>query len=341
MRDAPSIQRDLLRDLTACSRVLLTGPVAPDGDSIGACLALQRILVSRGVQVDVAGTASYRYDWLPGAPHMVPDDQILPIYDGVVVLDGDRHRLTAPVQEAFAAAPLQAIIDHHASTQDNGYTHCWLDPGAASTCEMLYGALDLWAMPLDQDLAELLYTGSVFDTGGFRYSNTTHATHTMAAALVDTGVEHAAICTKILMERRVSGLRLSGHVFSNATFHLNGELAIGYATLDLRDRFQNIDGDLEGIVDQLVHTCGVEVAILLVERSPRNVKFSLRSRGLINVSQVARAIAPSGGGHPKAAGVSIVGTVQDATDVAVNTVGTFLSRADRRGMSRLQISRRG
>jgi len=341
MRAAPTIQQDMLRDLMACRHVLLTGPVAPDGDSIGACLALQRILKARGVEVDVAGTASYRYEWLPGASQMVPDDRILPIYDGVVVLDGDRHRLTTPVQAAFAAAPMQAIIDHHASTQTSGYTHCWLNPRAASTCEMLYEALELWATPLDPDLAELLYTGAVFDTGGFRYSNTTHATHTMAAALVDTGVEHAAICTKVLMERRVSGLRLAGHVYSNATFHLNGELAIGYATLDLRDRFKNIDGDLEGIVDQLVHTCGVEVAILLVERGPRNVKFSLRSRGLINVSHVARAIAPSGGGHPKAAGVSIQGTVQDAAEVAIAHVGSYLAQADRRGVSRLQINRRG
>jgi phosphoesterase RecJ-like protein len=318
----------------------LTGPVAPDGDSIGACLALQRILKRRGVDVDVAGTPSYRYDWMPAATSMIPDEQIEPIYDGVVVLDGDRHRLTLQVREAFAAAKLQGIIDHHASTEPNGYSHYWLNPGAASTCEMLYHALGNWDIPLNCTLAELLYTGAIFDTGGFRYSNTSPRTHRMAAELVDAGVAHAAICTRVLMERRVSGLRLAGHVYSNATFHLEGELAIGYATLDLKDRFKLVDGDLEGVVDQLVHTCGVEVAVLLVERGPRNIKYSLRSRGLVNVAHIAREIAPTGGGHPKAAGVSIDGTVADAERLAIDIVGKHLDVADRATVSRLQMSGR-
>jgi len=341
MRTANPIREEMLRGLEACAHVLLTGPVAPDGDSIGACLAMQHILQARGVRVTVAGTASYRYDWMPRAAEMVPDDAVAPDFDGVVVLDGDRHRLSPPVRAAFEAATLKGIIDHHASTQPHGYTLCWLDPQSASTCEMIYGALETWGVDLDASLAELLYTGAVFDTGGFRYSNTTCSTHHMAAALIDAGVEHAAICTRVLMERRISSLRLAGHVYSNATFHLDGELAIGYATLDLRDRFENIDGDLEGIVDQLVHTCGVEVAILLVERAPGDVKYSLRSRGLVNVAHIARAIAPSGGGHPKAAGASISGSVEDAAKRALDIVQAHLAAADRRLQSRLQVSRRG
>jgi len=341
MRSALTIHQEMLHGLVACEHVLLTGPVAPDGDSIGACLALQQILATKGVHATVAGTASYRYDWMPEAPNMVPDDAIEPVYDGVVVLDGDRHRLSPLVRDAFEAAKLQGIIDHHASTEPTGYTHCWLNPTAASTCEMLYGALQAWNVPLNRTLAELLYTGAVFDTGGFRYSNTTGETHQMAAALIGAGVEHAAICTRVLMERRISGLRLAGHVYSNATFHLEGELAIGYATLDLRDRFQIIDGDLEGVVDQLVHTCGVEIAILLVERGPRNIKYSLRSRGLVNVAHIARAIAPTGGGHPKAAGASISGTVEEAAALAIDIVRSHLDNADRRKVSRLQLSRHG
>lgn len=340
MRSVQTIQQDMLQALEGCKRVLLSGPVAPDGDSIGACLALQYILRERGVQVDVAGTASYRYDWMPAADQMVPDDEIRPVYDGVVVLDGDRHRLTPPVATAFAASPIKAIIDHHASTTPAGYTHCWLEHEAASTCEMLYHCLETWNVQLNHTLAELLYTGAIFDTGGFRYSNTTPKTHRMAAALVGAGVEHAAICTRVLMERRVGGLRLVGHVYSNATFHLDGELAIGYATLDLKDTFDIVDGDLEGVVDQLVHTTGVEVAVLLVERGPQNIKYSLRSRGLVNVAHVAREIAPSGGGHPKASGVSIEGTVAEAAQIAIDVIGAHLNAADRAKVSRLQISRR-
>ncbi len=341
MGSLPAIQLEMLRALVACERVLLTGPVAPDGDSIGACLAIQEVLRCRGVRADVAGTASYRYDWMPTADGMVPDGEIEPVYDGVVVLDGDRHRLTAPVRVAFDAATLKGIIDHHASTEASGYTHCWLEPGAASTCEMIYRALGVWNVPLTRTMAQFLYTGAIFDTGGFRYSNTTPDTHRMAAELVGAGVGHAAICTRVLMERRVSGLRLAGHVYSNATFHLEGELAIGYATLDLKSRFQLVDGDLEGVVDQLVHICGVEVAVLLVERGPRNIKYSLRSRGLVNVAHVAGEIAPTGGGHAKASGASINGTVEEAAQLAIDIVAAHLEAADRGEASQLKVSRRG
>ena len=165
---------------------------------------------------------------------------------------------------------------------------------------MLYRLLETWEAVLDRDLATQLYTGAIFDTGGFRYSNTTPETHQMAAALLSTGIEHAAICTRVLMERRSSGLRLAGHVFENATFHLGGELAVGRATLDLKHRFDNIDGDLEGIVDSLVHVLGVEVAVLLVERAPDEIKYSLRSRGKVDVARVARELAPVSYTHLRA-----------------------------------------
>ncbi len=314
----------LFQALNDASSVLLTGPIAPDGDSIGACLALQRILRDRGVRVAVAGTPSYRYDWLPGADEMVPDDQIAPEWEAVVVRDGDRHRLTPPIHAAFAAARLRGIIDHHGSTKPDGYTHCWLEPTSASTCGMIYRFLDTWGVALEPKLATQLYTGAVFDTGGFRYSNTTPSTHEMAAALIRAGIPHASVCTRVLMERRASSLRLAGHVFSNATFHVDGQLAIGRATLDLKERFDNSDGDLEGIVDALVHVLGVEVAVLLVERSPEEVKYSLRSRGKVDVAKVARELAPCGGGHAKAAGASVPGPVPAAEALAIEVLSRHL-----------------
>ena len=216
----------LLEALSGCTRVLLTGPVAPDGDSIGACLALQRLLVRRGVAVDVAGVPAYRYRWMPGALQMLPDSVLEPVYDGVVVLDGDRHRLTPPAATCFQAARVRGIVDHHASTRLDGYTHPWVEHGATSTCEMVFDALVTDDM-LDRELAELLYVGAIFDTGGFCYSNTTATTHRMAARLLEVGIEHAPICTRVLLERRQSGLRLAGAVFGSAEFYAEGALAVG------------------------------------------------------------------------------------------------------------------
>ena len=314
----------LFAALCASKSVLLTGPLGLDGDSVGACLALQNILEARGIPSVVAGIPSYRYDWMPQADRMVPDVQLRDDYDAVVVMDGDRHRLTPQALRAFNNARVKAIVDHHGSTRTDGYTHWWLQPDIASTCQMLYQALDGWGVSLSKDLASHLYTGTIFDTGGFRYSNTTPETHRMGAALLSQGIQAAEICNRVLIERSTSSLRLAGHVFSNATLHLDGQLAVGRATLDLKHRFKNVDGDLEGIVDRLVHIIGVKVAFLLVERESGDVKYSLRSRGAVNMADVARELSQQGGGHPKAAGATVRGPIDKAERDAIRIIARLM-----------------
>ena len=107
-----------LREAARTSRrILLTGPIDPDGDSIGACLALARGLraITTAV-VEVAGTPSYRYAWLPDAETMVEDPRVAGPYDLAIVLDGDRRRLVPNVSVAYEAAGARGLIDHHAST---------------------------------------------------------------------------------------------------------------------------------------------------------------------------------------------------------------------------------
>ncbi|MCB9678783.1 MAG: bifunctional oligoribonuclease/PAP phosphatase NrnA [Alphaproteobacteria bacterium] len=317
--------REMLEALVRSGRVLLTGPSQPDGDSIGACLALQRVLRARGVTCEVAGEPSYRYTWMPGVDGMVPDARIEADWPAVVVLDGDRHRLSPRTEAAFTAAPLRGIIDHHASTTNDGYTHFWLAPEAGSACEMLYAQLGAWDVPLDRALAEVLYTGLIFDTGCFRYSNTTPESHAMAARLLEAGIDHAAICLQVLMDKRQSGLRLASEVFAEARFELDGQLAVSTVTLGQRTRLDVADGDLEGLVESLSHVHGVEVGVLLIERADGWCKLSLRSRGKVNVASVAKSLSPSGGGHAKAAGVSLREPLADIRARVISIVGDALS----------------
>ncbi|MEQ1505932.1 MAG: DHH family phosphoesterase [Myxococcota bacterium] len=288
--------------LLGCGSVLLTGPVGPDGDSIGACLALARVLRARGVEVWVAGTPPDRYRWMPGATEMIPDDRVARLEArAVVILDGDRHRLHPAVSDRFAGAALRGIIDHHASTAPDGYTHAWLDAAAESTCGMVLRALPGWGVAIDRPLAELLYTGLLFDTGGFRHSNTSPEALRLAADLVSTGIDHAAIAIRILHERSPAALHAMGRILADAS---PGPLCVGRVPWALQQELALRDGDLEGVVDALVNTVGAEVGALLIERPDGTVKYSLRSRGGVDVAQLARALHPTGGGHPRAAGAS-------------------------------------
>jgi bifunctional oligoribonuclease and PAP phosphatase NrnA len=290
----------------------VTGPIDPDGDSIGACLALAKGVakVSPTTKVEVAGVIGFRYEWLPGADAMVPDSSVAGSYDLVVVLDGDRRRLVSQVDAAFKSAPSTAILDHHGSTTPEGYTLAYLDPRAASTCEMVDGVLQDWEVPLDKDIAALLYTGLIFDTGGFRHSNTNAATHAFAARLISTGIDHATISARILVERRMPGLRLLGRVVESARFLAGGRVALGDVSLALARELGADIADLEGIVDALLYTQGVEMAVLAVERGPMGdrptvTKLSFRSRTDLDVAALAKSLASDGGGHPRASGVAL------------------------------------
>ena len=296
---------DALRHLLESSaRILLTGPADPDGDSIGACLALQRAIRDMGeAQVDVAGHAGFRYAWLPGASEMLPDERVAGPYDLAIVLDGDRHRLSPPVARAFHSAATTAIIDHHDTTSAQGYTLAVIDRVAESTCGMVMRLMDDWGVGLDKAFAQQLYAGVIFDTGGFRYSNTSAQTHRMAARLLDQGIDHSAIATRVLMEQRRAGMLLRARVLDTATFHASGAVLVGSVPLETAQRLGARRSDVEGIVDPMVYVQGCEVAVLLIERGPKQVKLSLRSRGMVNVAAIATALHPSGGGHQKAAGV--------------------------------------
>ena len=287
-------------------KVLITGPKFPDGDSIGACLALA-FAIERisSAEVEIFGELSFRYRWLPKADAFLKNQLVSENYDLAVVLDGDRHRLPPEIHSPYHSAQIKAVIDHHASTDTDGYDICIVSPDSASTCELLLPLLLSWKINLNSLLATWLYTGIIFDTGGFRHSNTTSDTHLLAANLLSHKINHNQITTKILMERQKSGIELLSYALSQVEYLSDSKIA--YCTIP----FEQIalvggqDGDFEGIVENMLYVQGVELSCLLLERNPLLTKVSLRSRGLYNVALLAQDLSSKGGGHTRAAGAIV------------------------------------
>jgi phosphoesterase RecJ-like protein len=292
--------------------ILLTGPDAADGDSLGACLALARAIRSRfQVPVDVAGDCSPAYRFLPDTADLLDNRSIRADYGLVVVLDGDCNRLARNVEAAFRAAPLTAIVDHHRTTTEDGYTLALINPESASTCEMVLEIMDAWGVEPDRAAAIQLYTGILFDTGGFRYSNTGPGTHAAAGRLLKQGIEHADIAVRVLMERTRQGVQLAAAIQAAAEFQADGRLCIGRVTAALMREIGATDHDLGGVVESLLYIEGVEVSALLSERKDSRTKISFRSRGAVDVAALAKSLHPGGGGHAKAAGVMVDETLEE------------------------------
>ena len=229
------------------------------------------------------------------------------VFSFAVVLDGDRHRLNRITQKYFESAEKNGIIDHHSSTQNTSYDFYWVDKDASSTSSLIYELIKVWGIAVDPILAELIYSGLIFDTGGFCYDNTTAKTFELASILIAQGIPHTKIYHEILHERSRVAVHLLGRVLTDIEYDCHQRLAFSYVTEKFQYTYQVQADDFDGVVEQILHTKGVEVSVLCIQREGDNHKLSLRScaSSEVDVSYIAQRLAQHGGGHTRAAGVRV------------------------------------
>ena len=162
----------------------------------------------------------------------------------------------------------------------------------------------------------------VFDTSIFRYRLTRPQTLRGAARLLETGIDHARIVEDVLLQQKADKVRLKGRMIDKMQLDAGGRFAWAALTAE------EVNGaETGGLVDDLVFVEGVEVGALLVGRGDGTVKLSLRSRGGVDVSAVARTCNPQGGGHTRAAGALFRCPLDEASARAVRIVEDALSQA--------------
>ncbi len=299
--------RDLME---GAERIVLTTHVQPDGDGIGSEVALALWLRARGKRVTILNphATPRQFRFLEPDPPIVPFDpdvaaSLLAQTDLLVVLDiSVPERLGKLASAVREADPPLVVLDHHAGP--SGFDGLDVrDSGAAATGELLFGLLTGWHADLTPEMATALYAAIAYDTGGFRYANTSARTHEVAAALFRAGADTAAVHRRLFESRSLATLRLLGHVLGD--FELSGGGTIAWAAIPLgvmRD-LEADNEDVEGIVDALRTVEGVHVAILFKEVAERLTKISFRSRGAADVNAFAGRFG--GGGHVNAAGALV------------------------------------
>jgi phosphoesterase RecJ-like protein len=308
-----TLSQELLNICVSAQHILLTGPVGPDGDSIGACIALQHLLRQHtSAQIDITGKIDFQYKWMSGVDSWKDDLHFDTAYDLVIVVDGDCFRLPPVVKELFDRATHTVLIDHHSTTDVTPYTIAILDKQAESTCSMVYKLAVDWGCTITKDIAASLYTGIIFDTGGFQHNNTTAQTHRIVAELMETGFDANAVFVSTLVEKKPSGLRLLEYVLANTQILAEGKVQMASISNQTLEKLQCSSGDLEGLVNTLLYVQGVELSCLLTERSEKSSKVSLRSRNHVNCATLAKQISAQGGGHIRAAGATVCSNLTEA-----------------------------
>ena len=220
--------------------------------------------------------------------------------------------MTKRVGEAgrlLESAPLQVRIDHHPSPDGFGKIRI-LDANASSTCEIVAETFQANEVSIDADAATLLFAGIVFDTGGFRFGNTSPRTLEIASNLAARGAEPSVIARELFESRSLRAMKLLGIALESMEIEDDGRIVSAKLAHEDFKALGATDGDTEGAVNMVASVKGPIVALLFREIEPGIVRVSLRSRDGFDVNRVARAF--DGGGHAAAAGCTLNGTLDEA-----------------------------
>jgi bifunctional oligoribonuclease and PAP phosphatase NrnA len=300
---------------------LLLGHVHPDADVLGTLLALGLALEQRGWRVILAGPhpVPEPLAFLPGADRYQAWTAPPQAYGVVVMTDCPNPARAEGLLEAARGPGAEVInIDHHPDNQRYG-TINWIDPAAAATGEMIFDLLRTLGVKLTAEIALNLFTAIHTDTGSFRYSNTTSRTFRIAADLVECGAPPALVTDRLYQRRPPDALRLLGEVLRRIRVSDDGQVA-----------WLPVEGGLvtdafmaaEDLVTYPRSIAGVRVAALLREEGPGVVKASLRGKGDVPVNRIAQTFG--GGGHENAAGCTLSGTLEEATETLLAAVRDVL-----------------
>nr|WP_027870178.1 bifunctional oligoribonuclease/PAP phosphatase NrnA [[Eubacterium] cellulosolvens] len=305
--------------LNGVRTVAIAGHVNPDGDCVGSCMATYLYLRDNfpEIEADV-----YLEHFKPEFRFIEEIDNVKSRlmdkdYDLLILLDISSKDRIGVAGSLTEKAGKVLCFDHHVTNREQ-YTWLINDPQASSASEVVYRFMD--PEKISEKCAEAIYMGIVHDTGVFQYSCTSPETMRIAADLMEKGVPFNKIIDRTYYQKTSLQNQLLARTLMESIQMFGGKLIIGY----LKNRDINFYGatstDMDGIVSQLRNTAGVEVAIFMYEKESGVFKVSLRSSEKVDVSAIAQKFG--GGGHVRAAGCVMQGSVYDV----INNLTLYLER---------------
>lgn len=308
--------RALLASLRPGMRVALTTHVNADGDGAGSEAGMWHVLAAQGLRPVIVNPTPFpeRYAFLlegaTGADRSAKAVRELQRADMVLVLDiadlGRLGHLAGVIGETTVPV---GCIDHHASDGTLPPGPRLVDPAACATGELVYDFVRTAGWTLTPAAARGLYVALLTDTGGFRFSNTSARTLQVAAHLLQHGVDAEEVYGRVYASAPEGRLRLVAEVLETLVVEVPPGLAWVTVPPGALERHGVGAEDLEGIVEFPRSVRGVRLALLFRLLGNGRVKVSFRSVGDVNVQALAEEFG--GGGHRKAAGASLEGSLAD------------------------------
>ena len=311
-------------------RVCLTTHVNPDGDGLGSEVGLVHLLRARGIDCVITNPTptpsrfGFLFDGLDDADRTPEAVRELRRADLILVLDiSEIGRLGMLAETVRTRGVPVACIDHHVSDGVLPDGPRFVDSTASATGELVYELATANQWPITAPAAKALYVALLTDTGGFRFSNTKPRTLRIAADLLETGLDPEEIYLDVYANAPEGRPRLLAEALQ--TLVVEPELGLAWVTVPpgAMERHGVSSDDLDGLVEFPRSIEGVRLAILFREASQGRIKVSLRSVGSVDVAAFAKPFG--GGGHAKAAGLALPGSLAEVQTTVLRAAREYIS----------------
>ena len=311
------IQR-VARELQHGRRVALSTHINADGDGCGSEAGLARMLAQRGMAVHIVNPTP----WPNLFDFLLTDDVEDRSADGADALEGidllivldisDVKRLGGLTDAVRSLKVPRLVIDHHIASEDRAGDIILTDTTACATGELVYDLACELGYEITPRIAKSLYSAILTDTGGFRFSNTTPRCHAIAADLLAVGVDPEELYQRVYASAPAGRVRLLAEILQ--TLGVDEQKGLAWLSMQAgaMEQFHVRQEDLDGIVEHARSIAGTRMAVFFRDLGHGKVKASFRSTGGVDVNAFARKFG--GGGHARASGALIVGSLDDVRE---------------------------
>lgn len=311
---------NILEEINKAEKIVIITHENPDGDAIGSSLAMKLALKQLGKDADlIIPEFQKTFEFLPGTDEVKKESNIEE-YDLAIALDCASIKLLNGFAKYFDSAKIKVAIDHHSSnTMFADYNY--VDQDAPACAQLLLVVFGYFNIKVTKDIGTCILAGIITDTGGFRYEGVTADTFRFVAELCEKGIKISQVYNQVYASQTRAKFELHRIALNRLEFLEEGKIAFTYVTKADEKQVEAQNGDYDGIVENGRDIEGVEVSVFLRE-TDKGIKVSLRSKSYVNVSEVAMMFG--GGGHIRAAGCTIQGTIEQAKNQIINRVKCYL-----------------
>lgn len=311
---------NILEEIKKAESIVILTHENPDGDAVGSSIAMYLGLKELGKTPDIIIPEFPRaFESLPGIENIKKESDI-ENYDLAIALDTASIKMLNGYSKYFEDAKTKIVIDHHSSNTMFG-DYNYVDQDSPACAQLLLVLFNYLNIEVSKEIGTDILAGIITDTGGFRYDGVTAETFELVAGLCQKGVKVSKVYQKVFASTSKSKFFLHRIALDRLELLDNEKIAFTYITKNDENSVGAENGDYDGIVEQGRDIEGVEISIFLRE-TEKGIKASLRSKDYVNVSELCRIFG--GGGHIRAAGCTIPGTIEQVKTQILNQARAML-----------------